>query len=72
MEGLAIAIQQKRISYPAGPIVNELESFGYVYTKTGVRYSAPEGLHDDCVCALALAARQLSGGAKRTQFLGWL
>ncbi len=57
MEGLAVAIQGKQISYPDGPIVVELEQFEYEYTRTGVRYSAPDGLHDDCVCALALAWR---------------
>ncbi len=31
------------------------ESFEYEATRTGVRYTAPEGLHDDCVVALALA-----------------
>lgn len=55
MEGLAVAIQRQEIRYPAGPIVAELEAFEYEYTRTGVHYSAPEGLHDDCVCALALA-----------------
>jgi phage FluMu gp28-like protein len=55
MEGLAYAIQQHLISYPDGVIAQELDSFEYQYTRTGVRYSAPEGLHDDCVCALALA-----------------
>lgn len=55
MEGLAVAIQQHQVCYPDGVIVSELESFEYEYTRTGVRYSAPEGLHDDCVCALALA-----------------
>jgi hypothetical protein len=66
MEGLAVAIQQKRISYPSddsvagGQIVAELESFEYEYTRTGVRYSAPEGLHDDCVCGLALAEHQFT------------
>jgi hypothetical protein len=39
--------------------VRELESFGSGYTRTGVRYSAPEGLDDDCVCALALAVMAL-------------
>lgn len=59
MEGLAVAIQQRVVSYPDGVIVNELEAFEYVYTRTGVQYSAPAGLHDDAVCALALAvARQ--------------
>ena len=57
MEGLAVAIQQQRIRYPEGPIVHELECFGYEYTRIGVWYSAPEGLHDDCVCALALAVQ---------------
>lgn len=55
MEGLALAIQQGRIQYPDGVIVSELESFEYEYTRTGVRYTAPEGMHDDCVMALALA-----------------
>lgn len=55
MEGLAVAIQQGEVHYPDGVIVNELESFEYEYTRTGVRYSAPEGQHDDCVMALALA-----------------
>ena len=58
MEGLALAIQQRQVSYPEGPIANELRAFEYVYTRNGgVKYSAPEGLHDDCVCALALAVR---------------
>lgn len=55
MEGLTVAIQQHEITFPDGEIVNELEQFEYVYTPSGVRYSAPEGLHDDCVCSLALA-----------------
>jgi hypothetical protein len=46
------------VTYPAGVIVDELECFEYEYTRTGVRYSAPEGYHDDCVIALALAVEQ--------------
>lgn len=60
MEGLAVAIQSKAISYPDGVIRQELELFEYEYTRTGVRYTAPEGFHDDCVCALALANRRLT------------
>jgi phage FluMu gp28-like protein len=56
MEGLAVAIQKQEIGFPEGVITNELESFEYEYTRTGVRYSAPSGMHDDAVCALALAA----------------
>ena len=55
MEGLALAIQTQSVHYPDGPIVSELDAFSYEYTRTGVRYSAPSGLHDDCVMALALA-----------------
>jgi hypothetical protein len=60
IEGLAVAIQRNEIAYPDGPIVRELESFEYQYSRTGVRYSAPEGLHDDCVVALALARAKLA------------
>jgi hypothetical protein len=55
MEGLSSAIQQKLIRYPDGVIVDELNIFEYIFTSTGVRYSAPSGFHDDCVMALALA-----------------
>ena len=37
--------------------MSELETFEYEYTRTGVRYTAPTGLHDDGVCALALALK---------------
>lgn len=55
MEGLASAIQQRKITFPEGHITNELEIFEYQYTANGVKYSAPQGFHDDCVMALALA-----------------
>lgn len=70
MEGLAAAIHQQTIRYPDGPLVNELESFAYEYTKSGVRYSAPDGLHDDGVCALALAVQARSAPAVRARSLG--
>lgn len=66
MEGLAAAIQQGRITFPDGWLRNELETFGYEHTRTGVRYEAPAGLHDDGVCALALAVRHLSFAATQT------
>jgi hypothetical protein len=55
MEGLAVAIQSHQVSFPEGPLSLELEAFEYAYSRTGVHYSAPEGMHDDGVCALALA-----------------
>lgn len=55
MEGLALAIQKREIAFPEGVIKDEAESFEFEYTRTGVKYTAPEGQHDDCVCSLALA-----------------
>jgi hypothetical protein len=55
MEGLATAIQQRIIMFPEGRIVEELEVFEYQYSKQGVKYSAPDGYHDDCVMSLGLA-----------------
>jgi hypothetical protein len=64
MEGLAVRIQQRRVRYPKDEpplrvLISELESFEFEYHRTGVSYSAPAGLNDDCVCALALAAQSL-------------
>ena len=57
IEHLAVAIEQRRISYPRIPeLVHELELYGYEPTRAGnLKYSAPAGQHDDCVIALALA-----------------
>lgn len=66
MEGLAVGLQGRRLSYPDGPIRSELEAYEYEYTRTGVLYSVPSGMHDDCVVALALAWHLLrSEGAPR-------
>ena len=64
MEGLAAAIQQRKITFPEGVIASELESFEFEMTRTGVKYTAPPGMHDDCVNALALAWAewQVNGG----------
>lgn len=64
MEGLAVAIQQGEVRYPDGVLRNELEVFEYEHSRTGVRYAAPEGLHDDCVCALALAVQHRTTARK--------
>lgn len=55
MEGLAVAIQRRETSALEGIHEQELESFEYEYTRTGVRYTAPEGFTDDCVYAHGLA-----------------
>jgi hypothetical protein len=62
MEGLANAIQKGTISVLDGIMKDELEAFEFIYGRTGVRYSAPEGVHDDTVNSLALANHKLSQG----------
>ena len=57
MELLASTIHNNEVSYPSGYIKDELDIFEYQYTATGVRYNAPQGYHDDCVNALALAVK---------------
>jgi hypothetical protein len=57
VRSLALAIEQNQISLLDDPVqTSELLAFESSVTVTGmVRYSAPPGLHDDCVVALALA-----------------
>lgn len=59
MEGLAAAIQRTEVGFPEGWLTAELEAFEYEYHVGRVRYTAPTGLHDDGVCALALANHML-------------
>ena len=61
LKNLAIMIQKKQVRYPDGPIRSELEEFEYVMTSSGkVLWQVSEGLHDDCVMALGLAARHFN------------
>jgi hypothetical protein len=60
MEGLVVAVQNSRVSVLEGIMRDEMESFEYEYSKNGVKYRAPEGMHDDVVCALALAFQKYS------------
>lgn len=67
VRGLMIALENTEVSYPDIPeLINELEIFEYDITASGnFKYSAPDGLHDDTVYALALAleaCRRPSGG----------
>jgi phage FluMu gp28-like protein len=57
MELLSNKISTQQVTYPDNEIVNELLNFEYEFSRTGVRYSSPPGLHDDAVMALALALR---------------
>lgn len=57
IESLMMAFEQEKIRIFDDPTQkNELEIFEYKINPSGtVHYSAPEGYHDDCVIALALA-----------------
>jgi hypothetical protein len=55
IEALVMEIQQHTIYFPEEPYGLELENFEYEYTRTGVKYSAPSGMHDDAVNSIALA-----------------
>jgi phage FluMu gp28-like protein len=56
---LAQAVQSKSIGILKGIMQDEMESFEFVYNPhTGnVKYSAPDGEHDDCTNSLALALK---------------
>jgi len=72
IDKLRIFIEQKAIIIPPDEgLLDELESFGYqlINPKTGeplknIKYSAPQGLHDDYVDSLALAVWGLSEAKK--------
>ncbi|MFW5658844.1 MAG: terminase large subunit domain-containing protein [Bacteroidota bacterium] len=56
MEALAVGLQEGQVGVLEGRVREELEVFETSYSPSGnVRYEAPTGFHDDCVCALALA-----------------
>lgn len=55
MEQLVAHVHQNKVFFPLEPIGYEMQNFEYEYSQSGVKYSAPSGLHDDCVNSLALA-----------------
>lgn len=55
MESFVAAVQRGEIVITDETTRDEMMEFEYQYTRTGVIYTAPEGYHDDCVIALALA-----------------
>jgi len=57
IDNLAMMIERKELSFPEiTELINELSIFEYEITSAGnTRLNAPDGYHDDCVNALALA-----------------
>jgi hypothetical protein len=79
MEGLAVGLQSRKLLIAddgntkdgTGKLRHQLEQFEYVYTRTGVRFSAPEGEHDDDVCGLALAWHKWQTASKGGEISVW-
>jgi hypothetical protein len=64
IENLALAFERAEWQFQADPIwTAELEAYERVVSPTTGRssYSAPEGMHDDCVIARALMTWQARG-----------
>jgi hypothetical protein len=58
IQALMVASENRTFSFPASleVLTNEMQAFEYDTTASGsLVYSAPEGMHDDAVMALALA-----------------
>lgn len=79
IEGLAVGLQQRVIHIAddgnvisgTGKLRHQLEQFETIYTRTGISYSAPEGEHDDDVCALALAFHKWKQVAPEGEYSIW-
>lgn len=78
IDSLALAFEQETLSIPDDEILlGELESYEIERLPGGVsrlpggtfRYSAPYGLHDDCVIALALAWYGVTRGSARAMMM---
>jgi phage terminase large subunit-like protein len=57
IDGLALAFERREVVIPNHPtLIGELQAYEATKTALGLpKYSAPEGMHDDCVMGLALA-----------------
>lgn len=56
IENLSVMIENGEITYPEIPeLINELKIFGYENKNGKIAYEAPQGYHNGCVIALALA-----------------
>ncbi|MBV6425321.1 MAG: hypothetical protein NAOJABEB_03138 [Steroidobacteraceae bacterium] len=57
IDALALAFEQGALRIPPDPVlISELQAYEMERLPSGLmRYSAPEGMHDDCVMSLALA-----------------
>lgn len=71
IDNLMIAIEKRYITFPnIEVLIKELQSYEYVIGPTGkIKYSAPEGKHDDCVVSLGLAVWAIRDRLKEVNVL---
>lgn len=65
IDNAVLLVEQQQVHFPASltTLTNELESYEYEKTPAGViRMNAPQGMHDDCVIAFALACWGIGHG----------
>ena len=69
IQNLVLAFEKQILTLPDIPVLlEELRMFVYELTKSGkIRYTAPEGFHDDCVISLALSFWEASHRLDLTQ-----
>ena len=72
IDALSLAFERSEIRIINDPVlINELQAYEMQRLPSGLlKYSAPDGLHDDCVMSLALAWHGLSRGGKLMLFGG--
>jgi len=72
IEDLALAIEKGELKIMDDPVlINELLAYERTPSKSGrPSYNAPEGLHDDCVMALALAWNAIQTGSFNVYTIG--
>jgi Terminase large subunit, T4likevirus-type, N-terminal/Terminase RNaseH-like domain len=71
VQGLALAFERGTITIPNDPVlIGELQAFEGKKTPSGnMRYSAPDGLHDDTVMALAIAWAALTAPREQKNYI---
>lgn len=60
LESLAVHVQHTQVGVLDNVLRAEMEAFEYEVKNHRVYYSAPDGMHDDCVMAMSLAVKQFA------------
>ena len=74
VNALGTALERKEVTYPRDDaLIAEMEAFSYKELPSGkFQYGAPDGMHDDCVIALALAVWGKNRSVLDWSSYGWV